>query len=164
MCGPQTPRPSQPLGGALAVLNAPSPSPSSPSPGAALSGHMVFHTLPGPSTSPPTMATHMTYTPSCASAPAADDEHPLDGCVVGIHSTGDMRTTTTTTGYDDLLHRLDFRTSLCGRTRSSAGLVLDEPLEIGVGGGGIIGRKVSVWRDFGNGRGVRVAEGIVGFN
>lgn len=108
------------------------------------------------------MATHMTYTPSSTSTSAAADEHPLDGCVVGIHSTGDMRTGTA--GYDDLLHRLDFRTSPYGRTRSSAGLVLDEPLEIGVGGDGIIGRKVSVWRDFGNGRGVRVAEGIVGFN
>ncbi|KAI0168180.1 hypothetical protein BJ166DRAFT_250140 [Pestalotiopsis sp. NC0098] len=158
MCGPQTPRPSQPLGGALAVLNAPSPSSSSS--GAALSGHMIFHTLPGPSTSPSTMATHMTYTPFYTSTSSAD-EHPLDGCVVGIHSTGDMRTMT---GHDDLLHRLDFRTSLFGRARSSAGFPLDEPLEIGVGGDGIIGRKVSVWRDFGNGRGVRVAEGIVGFN
>lgn len=64
-----------------------------------------------------------------------------------------------------MLHQIDF-----GRTRSSLArnrsteILLDEPLEIGVGGSGIIGRKVSVWRNMGNGLGQQVAEGIVGFN
>lgn len=180
MCGIQSPRPSQPLGGALAVLNAPTS--SAPSTRLqALSGHMVFHALPQDDSSSSTscssnMATHITYTPSSLDN---NDGHDLSGCVIGIHSTGDLRarrsSSSTTSDSEDseeedqeemsLLHRLDFsaaRPSVI-RTRSTE-LRLEEPLEIGVGGSGIIGLKVSVWRDSGNGRGVRIAEGIVGFN
>ncbi|ETS79851.1 hypothetical protein PFICI_07380 [Pestalotiopsis fici W106-1] len=192
MCGIQSPRPSQPLGGALAVLNAPTcSSPSSRL--RALSGHMVFHGLPATSSSsssssslstPSNMATHITYTPSLLKEEDYDDateKHPLDGCVIGIHSTGDLRTTRRSTTPESesedeqdedqyeqmlLLHRLDLSAACPSlvRTARSTELRLEGPLEIGVGGVGIIGRKVSVWRDSGNGRGVRIAEGIVGFN
>ncbi|KAF7535241.1 hypothetical protein G7054_g5562 [Neopestalotiopsis clavispora] len=179
MCGIQSPRPSQPLGGALAVLNAPTSStPSSRL--QALSGHMVFHALPQDASSSSSylsnLATHITYTPSSLEDAAGND---LSGCVIGIHSTGDLRaprsSSSTTSDSEDseeedqeemsLLHRLDFSAAQPSvvRTRSTE-IRLEEPLEIGVGGSGIIGRKVSVWRDSGNGRGVRIAEGIVGFN
>lgn len=123
------------------------------------------------------MATHITYTPSSLEDAAG---HDLSGCVIGIHSTGDLRTrssasSSTTSDSEDseeedqeemqLLHRLDFSAVRPSAIRiRSTELRLEEPLEIGVGGSGIIGRKVSVWRDSGNGRGVMIAEGIVGFN
>ncbi|KAI1858962.1 uncharacterized protein JN550_012320 [Neoarthrinium moseri] len=91
------------------------------------------------------MATHATFTPSSS---AEDDAWSLDGCVA-------------------LLHSFDFgraRPALAAR-RSGGGsmeVLLARPLEIGVGGDGIIGRKVTVWRT--EAGGARVAEGIVGFN
>ncbi|KAK9426585.1 hypothetical protein SUNI508_00112 [Seiridium unicorne] len=149
MCGPQTPRPSQSLGGALAVL---SPPPSA-SP-VLFSGHLVFHNAPGGSAGS-SIATHATFTASDASS--------LEGCMIGIHSTGDLRASEQS--REMMLHQFDFggaRPSLA-RSRSTE-ILLDHPLEIGVGGKGIIGRKISVWRNMGDGEGVRVAEGIVGFN
>ncbi|KAI1841264.1 hypothetical protein JX266_012500 [Neoarthrinium moseri] len=165
MCGPQTPRPSQNLGGALAVLSC---SPESQTP---FSGSLVFHSRPGSSSSSSsspelgaTMATHATFTPSSS---AEDDAWSLDGCVVGIHATGDLRSSSSSLSEQALLHSFDFgraRPALAAR-RSGGGsmeVLLARPLEIGVGGDGIIGRKVTVWRT--EAGGARVAEGIVGFN
>ncbi|KAH6652573.1 hypothetical protein BKA67DRAFT_659272 [Truncatella angustata] len=154
MCGPQTPRPSQSLGGALAVLASP-PSSSSPAQ-LPFSGHLIFHTIPGRS-SCGSRATHATFTSS-------SDDASLEGCMIGIHAAGDLRMVGCPE-EETMLHRFDFRRARPSLSRScSAEVLLDEPLEIGVGGRGIIGRKVSVWRDRGGGEGVRVAEGIVGFN
>lgn len=83
--------------------------------------------------------------------------------MIGIHATGDLRLADQ--AAEMMLHQLDFKRSRPSIARSrSTEIILDEPLEIGVGGQGIIGRKVSVWRGRGNGEGIRVAEGIVGFN
>lgn len=82
--------------------------------------------------------------------------------MIGIHSGGDLRLAEQT---GDMLYQIAFGRSRPSLTRNpSTEVLLDEPLEIGVGGLGIIGRKISVWRNMGNGEGERVAEGIVGFN
>jgi hypothetical protein len=156
MCGPQTPRPSQALGGALAVLSAPLTSTHAP-----FSGQLVFHAAPG-AAGDSSLATHATFTPS-SSAELGHLHNSLDGCVVGIHATGDLRAAHRS--EDAMLHRLDFRQAYPSLTRTrSTQILLEEPLEIAVGGQGIIGRKISVWWDKGDGEGVTVAEGIVGFN
>lgn len=172
MCGPQTFRPSQPLGGALVVLGAPRFSPTTrlltPPPEEddddngediktvdamppSLSGHLIFHSQPSSSSCPTSHATHATF----LAANGGDIDY-LAHCVVGVHQTGDLRS-------DDqgpLLHSFDFRRPPVGSR--SVEVRLSRPLEIGVGGAGIIGRRVSVWLGGQGGR--QVAEGIVGFN
>lgn len=199
MCGPNLPRPS--LGGALAVLSAPSGSGSGSSSGESrplLRGSLVFHS-PRPGT-PPTVATHATFTPQGAAATAAaaaaaagededeDDyeeaeELDLSDYVVGIHATGDLLKPAF---QSPILHQFGFtgssnnddnnnnnnKRSASSSSSSCTEVLLATPLEIGVGGDGIIGRRVTVWRRGGSGASGSgsssssrpVAEGIVGYN
>jgi hypothetical protein len=88
----------------------------------------------------------------------------MSSYVVGIHATGDLRSEMQ---QESLLHKFSlgeqrpFGAELCNRSME---VLLAEPLEIGVGGCGIIGRKITVWRGEGEGEDIRIAEGIVGFN
>ena len=71
-----------------------------------------------------------------------------------------------------ILHRIGFRgaaprsgTQTPSQTSSEIRVSLAAPLDLGVGGDGIIGRRVTLWRDVDDDGGAGpVAEGIVGFN
>ncbi|RYP24501.1 hypothetical protein DL765_000521 [Monosporascus sp. GIB2] len=189
MCGHDLPRPS--LGGALAVLSAPydsrSSTPTSPAedngsntdPFPLLSGKLVFHSQqPGTASA---VATHATFTPHAlpglrsGAAGAAADTINMADYVVGIHASGDLLTPAS---QSPVLYRFGLGEGAPRRTDMGAGpcgteVRLARPLPLGVGGDGIIGRRVTVWsrrrRAAGGDEGdeaalLPVAEGIVGFN
>ncbi|EMR68174.1 hypothetical protein MGN70_002462 [Eutypa lata] len=167
MCGPNLPRPS--LGGALAVLNSPSGENRSPVP--TLCGSLVFHSPRSGASS--SIATHATFTPLLRSGSVhqdtSGDEEEVDMAdyVVGIHASGDLLKPAF---QSPILHHFGFREGVITAnnrptSRAETEILLTTPLEIGVGGDGIIGRRVTVWRRSGIADGeFPVAEGIVGYN
>ncbi|RYP51862.1 hypothetical protein DL769_010747 [Monosporascus sp. CRB-8-3] len=189
MCGHNLPRPS--LGGALAVLSAPYDSrpsmPTSPAEDKSnntdsfpfLSGKLVFHSQQSGTTS--TVATHATFTPHALPGPnsetagAAPDTINMADYVVGIHASGDLLTPAS---QSPVLYQFELSEGAPRRTDTGARpcsteVRLARPLPLGVGGDGIIGRRVTVWsrrrRAACGGEGdeaalLPVAEGIVGFN
>ncbi|RYO80090.1 hypothetical protein DL764_009941 [Monosporascus ibericus] len=189
MCGDNLPRPS--LGGALVVLSAPydsgSPTPTSlvenkssnTNPFPFLSGKLVFHSQQPGATSG--VATHATFTPHAPPGPnsetagAAAVAINMADYVVGIHASGDLLTLAS---QSPVLYQFELdegapRRIDAGAWPCSTEVRLAQPLPLGVGGDGIIGRRVTVWsrrcRAAGGGKGdeaalLPVAEGIVGFN
>ena len=89
-----------------------------------------------------------------------------------ISATGDLQRPAL---ESPILHRIGFReaakppqipsqqTPSLRRPQSQIRVPLATPLDLGVGGDGIIGRRVTLWRSDDDGAGP-VAEGIVGFN
>ncbi|RYO88025.1 hypothetical protein DL766_007506 [Monosporascus sp. MC13-8B] len=189
MCGHDLPRPS--LGGALAVLSAPHDSrssmPTSPAgekgsdadPFLFPSGKLVFHSQQPGTTS--AVATHATFTPHAFPGPSSGTAGAAAGTiimadyVVGIHASGDLLTPAS---RSPVLYQFGLGEGAPRRTDMGAGpcgteVRLARPLPLGVGGDGIIGRRVTVWSRRGRAAGsdkgdeaalLPVAEGIVGFN
>ncbi|PNY29699.1 Uncharacterized protein TCAP_00385 [Tolypocladium capitatum] len=150
MCGPQDT--GRPRGGALVALGPPSTIISAGSQDMhILRGDLVFHTPGSPGT---LAATHARLTPGAACGNMAD----LGTIRVVIHSSGDLTKTASECGQ--------FRQfALPGASAAAfVELPLEQPLSLEVGGGGIIGRRVSLCSRPASGQEFVVAEGIVGFN
>ncbi|KJZ77208.1 hypothetical protein HIM_03529 [Hirsutella minnesotensis 3608] len=174
MCGPQ--HSNKPRGGALAALAPCSGSDAAP----AVRGDLTFHTPGCPGSM---QATHARLTPEAACRLGSlRDLHVVIQCVrlvpytshgrnhewyrmsadIQISSSGDL----TRPAHDcGLFRRFEFPERATKQASEFVELSLDEPLCLGVGGGGIIGRRVvSLCSRRPCGRDVVVAEGIVGFN
>ncbi|KND87479.1 hypothetical protein TOPH_07919 [Tolypocladium ophioglossoides CBS 100239] len=147
MCGPDTDRP---RGGALAALGPP----RGGSHGVhILCGDLAFYTPGRPGSA---AATHARLTPGAARGDAADLRDLRDLRVV-IHSSGDLTRRASECGL--------FRQfTLPGAAAAVVERPLEQPLALEVGGGGIIGRRVSLCSRRASGQEFVVAEGIVGFN
>ncbi|KAG6010353.1 hypothetical protein E4U21_006917 [Claviceps maximensis] len=146
MCGPDTAN--RPRGGALAALTTAAHDSHSHN---SLQGDLAFHTPGHPGSS---QATHARFTPSQGCSLG-----DLDTMHVTIHSIGDM-----TKKADDCGLFRQFTLHNEHTSRRYVELPLDSPLSLEVGGGGIIGRRVSVCWTTKAGTENSFAEGIVGFN
>ncbi|KAF4121887.1 hypothetical protein GMORB2_1727 [Geosmithia morbida] len=141
MCGPDNSN--RPRGGALAVL--------SPITSSRINADLAFHT-PGSPTS--VGATHARLTPT-GDCP---DLTRLSSLHVVIHSTGDLRAHQ---GDCGLFRQFAFPAAM---SKDHVEFELDSPLAVGVGGEGIIGRRVSLCSGPVASEENTVAQGIVGFN
>ncbi|KAM0558302.1 hypothetical protein ACHAPJ_004996 [Fusarium lateritium] len=143
MCGPETT--DRPRGGALVALNPPVNSFSS------ICGDLAFHTPGSPASS---SATHARLTPSedCSMK-------EFTNLQVVIHSSGDLTRNASECG---LFRQFSLQTP--PTSQEFVELPLQGPLSLGVGGDGIIGRRVSLYSRLASGQDKIVAEGIVGFN
>ncbi|KAK7966626.1 uncharacterized protein PG986_000903 [Apiospora aurea] len=148
MCGNNS-RPS--YGGAIAILNPPERvSGGLPSPEMSVSGRLLFH-----SARDDTLATDATF---------MHDENA--GCgggalyTIGIHKLGDL---TTSALVSPFIHKfsLEGKDPDCDARPRTMSASLSHPLRIEVGHEGIIGRRVTVWKQGGVSP---LAEGIIGYN
>ncbi|KAH8673508.1 hypothetical protein BX600DRAFT_455445, partial [Xylariales sp. PMI_506] len=82
-------------------------------------------------------------------------------CTVGIHKTGDL---TTSAIISPFIYKFPLQKTLsrsdCGSEMATMEAELSQPLELGVGGDGIIGRRVTIWAPDAI---EPIAEGIIGY-
>lgn len=83
-----------------------------------------------------------------------------DDCMIGIHETGDL---TTSAIISPFKYRFGLQRSLGHDVYSQFQMQaqLSSPLPLGVGGEGIIGRRVTIWKRNST---APFAEGIIGYN
>ncbi|KAK8034496.1 hypothetical protein PG993_009491 [Apiospora rasikravindrae] len=148
MCGNNS-RPS--YGGAIAILNPLERIPGGlPSPETAVSGRLLFH-----SARDDTLATDATF--------VHDEDAGCGGealYTIGIHKLGDL---TTSALVSPFIHKFNLggKDSDCNTEPRALSASLSHPLRIEVGHEGIIGRRVTVWKQ---GGASPLAEGIIGYN
>lgn len=82
------------------------------------------------------------------------------GCMIGIHETGDL---TTSAIISPFKYRFGLQRSLGHDVNSQFKMQtkLSSPLPLGIGGEGIIGRRVTLWKRDST---APFAEGIIGYN
>ncbi|KAI1469490.1 uncharacterized protein F4812DRAFT_423293 [Daldinia caldariorum] len=150
MCGNHA---RQSRGGALAVLSLPLRSTRFMAP--VMAGQLTFHDCGNGGS----IATHATFIP--------DEENTnsslvdLDSYIVGIHETGDL---TRSAIMSPFLHKFNMArtdSTLQSDQGRSIEVPLTHPMNIEVGGDGIIGRRVTLWLQ---GAVDPIAEGIIGYN
>ncbi|KAI0016298.1 hypothetical protein F4780DRAFT_696896 [Xylariomycetidae sp. FL0641] len=140
MCGNDI-NPRQSLGGALAVLTSLQDKSEIP----VMFGRLEFHHQND--------TTYATLTGDDGSIHPG--VKPIPGYRIGIHETGDLTQPARLSPY---LYEFDMKT---GTQDPSYHTPLTRPMKIEVGGDGIIGRRVSLFRANLN---APVAEGIIGYN
>ncbi|QDS73992.1 hypothetical protein FKW77_008625 [Venturia effusa] len=92
----------------------------------------------------------------------ADGSHPglLNGCQITIHDHGNLLKPV---DYRDEGIKFAFQPTSSGPAmHSTAHMEYEKKLDLGVGGDGIIGRRISIFKDASSG--VLLAEGVVGWN
>ncbi|KAJ2895320.1 hypothetical protein MKZ38_006698 [Zalerion maritima] len=164
MCGPDTSN--KPRYGALAVVSPPSSVPSSPL-AMPLSGSLSLYSTAGDAG---LLATQATFT----GLPGCDLGLATQKYFVVIHTTGDLRVPSSKC---QMFRRFDFDSGSVAGDGLSMATALAEPLQLEVGGEGVIGRRISIFaggeeRKIDNDDGSEeheggltlVAEGIIGIN